>query len=125
MCKSFSVRPSTPFSAHTINGLGLLNQNEQSGLIMRLNVFIFVLLLGIYATLCIIKNGERLDVIIGEVQQCDTLMGSTLEGMSHATIKTKDGNYIIATLRNCAVGLTTEIYINRGALYFNTVYTTE
>lgn len=90
-----------------------------------MNVFIFVLLLGIYATLCIIKKGERLDVMIGEVQQCDTLMGSTLEGMSHATIKTQDGNYIIATLRNCAVGLTTEIYINRGALYFNTVYTTE
>ena len=58
---------------------------------MRLNVFIFVLLLGIYATLCIIKNGERLDVIIGEVQQCDTLMGGTLEAMSHATIKTESG----------------------------------
>jgi len=92
---------------------------------MRLNVFIFVLLVGIYATACVIKNGERLDVIVGEVQQCDTLMGSTLKEMSHATIKTESGDYVIATLRNCAAGLTTEIYINRGALYFNTVYATE
>ncbi len=92
---------------------------------MRWIILGSLLFLGLYAVLCMSKHGERLDIIAGEVQQCDTLGGGKIEGMSHATIKTEDGSYIISTLRNCQAGIKTEIYINRGALYFNTVYATE
>lgn len=92
---------------------------------MRWIILGSLLLLGLYTTLCISKNGERLEIIMGEVQKCDTLGGGKIEGMSHATIKTESGSYIISTLRSCQPGVRTEIYLNRGALYFNTMYATE
>ena len=92
---------------------------------MRWIILFLLLLMGLYATLCISKSGERLEVITGKVQSCDTLGGGKIEGISHATIKTNSGHYIISPLRNCSPRMKVEVYLNRGALYFNTVYATE
>jgi hypothetical protein len=92
---------------------------------MRWIIVGFLLILGFYTTLCISKRGEVLNVIAGEVQKCDTLGGAKMEGISHATIKTENGKYIISSLRNCIRGMSAEIYVKRGALYFNSVYASE
>jgi hypothetical protein len=92
---------------------------------MRWIIVNFLLILGFYTSLCISKHGEVLNVIAGEVQKCDTLGGTKMEGMSHATIKTADGKYIISSLKNCVPATSTEIHLKRGALYFNTVYASE
>jgi hypothetical protein len=84
-----------------------------------------LLLLVFFTTLCISKSGEILKVMAGDVQKCETLGGGSIEGMSHATIKAENGSYIISSLRSCTPGTRTEIYVKRGALYFNTVYSTE
>jgi hypothetical protein len=92
---------------------------------MRWTILGSLLLLGVFTTLCISKSGEILEVMAGEVQKCETLGGGNIEGMSHATIKVDDGSYIISSLRSCNPGARTEIYVKRGALYFNSVYATE
>ena len=92
---------------------------------MRWIIVSFLLILGFYTALCISKSGEVLEVIAGEVQKCDTLGGATMEGVSHATIKTENGKYIISSLKNCIPATSTEIYLKRGALYINTVYASE
>ena len=61
----------------------------------------------------------------GEVQRCEILGGSKVEPLTHATIKSENGSYIIASLNGCDPGIAVIIIIKRGALYFNTVYTAE
>ena len=81
-----------------------------------------LLLLGFFALLSFNKNGEILKRMAGQVQKCNALSGGNANALSHATIKTEQGNYIIATLNNCTSGAEVTVLIKRGALYFNTVY---
>jgi hypothetical protein len=92
---------------------------------MRWVIVASLLLLGFFTALCISKSGEVLEVMVGEVQKCETLGGGNMEGILHATIKADNGSYIISSLRSCNPGARTEIYVKRGALYFNSVYATE
>lgn len=92
---------------------------------MRLVILATLVLLCLFATLSFTKNGEILEVITGGVQSCEVLGGSTVESLSHATIKTANGSYIISSLRNCSAGAKVNIFIKRGALYFNTIYVAE
>ena len=80
------------------------------------------LLLGFFALLSFNKNGEILKSMAGQVQKCGALSGGNANALSHATIKTEQGNYIIATLNNCTPDSKVTVLIKRGALYFNTVY---
>ena len=84
-----------------------------------------LLLLSFFAFLSFNKNGEIIKSMGGEVQKCTALSGGKPNPLSHATIKTRQGNYIIAALDNCKAGSTVTILIKRGALYFNTVYAAE
>ena len=95
------------------------------GINMRWLISGTLLLLGFFAILSFNKNGEVLSVMSGEVQRCETLGGSQTESMSHATIKTDNGSYIIARLGSCSPGVKVSVLIRRGALYFNTVYAAE
>ena len=84
-----------------------------------------LLLLSCFALLSFNKNGEVLTSMTGEVQNCSALSGGNGNALAHATIKTQQGNYIIAALNNCKAGTTVTVFIKRGALYFNTVYAAE
>lgn len=80
------------------------------------------LLLSFFALLSFNKNGEILKSMAGQVQKCNALSGGNANALSHATIKTEQGNYIIAALNNCKPDSMVTVFIRRGALYFNTVY---
>ena len=82
----------------------------------------FLLLLCLFATLSVYTSGEVLRKMEGNIQKCGILGGNTLETVSHATIRSENGHYIIASSRNCSVGKKVTVLIKRGALYFNTVY---
>ncbi len=72
-------------------------------------------------------------MIKGVTEKCATLGGSLgvssgkgqAEAISHATIKTEAGAYIIAGISGCKQGAAVNVFINRGALYFNSVYSAE
>lgn len=82
-------------------------------------------LLCLFAALSFTNSGEVLQVMSGDVQKCEVLGGSAVEKISHATIKSEDGSYIISSLRHCKPGATVNIFIKRGALFFNTLYAAE
>ena len=81
-----------------------------------------LLLLSLFATLSFTKNGETLATLKGEVTICAVLSGATTEPIFHATIKDEKGNYVIASLKHCKPKAEVTILIQRGAVYFNTVY---
>lgn len=89
---------------------------------LRWTVIIMSLFLGSYAVLCIQSSGEVLKVIGGVVEKCDHLGGSKTTSISHATIKTDAGNYVISSMSGCSPGAKVNVYINRGILYFNSRY---
>ena len=82
---------------------------------------IFLLLL-CFALLCYSKSGETLMQVRGEVKKCETLGAGQQTALTHATIEDENGNFIIATLDACVTDTPVVITIQRGALYFNTVY---
>ncbi len=90
---------------------------------------IVLILLGSYISVCVSSNGETLKVIKGVTEKCVTLGGSLggdqTDSISHATIKTEAGAYIIAGISECKQGAAVNVFINRGALYFNSVYAAE
>ncbi len=87
------------------------------------------LLLIAFIVLAIAKRGEVLQELTGEVQKCSVLGGTNKarlsNAISHATIKADDGRYLIASIKNCNPNIKVTIFIQRGALFFNTVYTAE
>ena len=92
---------------------------------IRRLVISIVLLLGIFISLAIYKNGETVSVMEGSVQSCQQLDGGKEESLTHARIKTNNNSYLVTALENCAPGKKVNIYVNRGALYFNTVFVAE
>lgn len=81
-----------------------------------------VLVVVSFAVLSFTSQGEVIETIGGTVQKCDVLGGNTSNSLIHATIKSEDGRYIIASLPQCNKDMSVDIEIVRGALYFNTVY---
>lgn len=61
----------------------------------------------------------------GEVKKCDILGEDNMQSLTHATIRSETGSYIIASLNDCSPGAEVTIVVKRGALYFNTVYAAE
>ena len=92
---------------------------------MRSIILVTLALLCLFAALSFTKSGEVLAVMAGDVQKCEVLGGGTAEKLSHATIKSKNGSYIISSLRDCRPGAEVNIFIKRGALFFNTIYTAD
>jgi hypothetical protein len=92
---------------------------------MRLMILGALALLCLFAALSFTKSGEVLEVMTGDVQKCEVLGGGTVKTLSHATIKSNNGSYIISSLRDCNPGAEVNIFIKRGALFFNTIYTAE
>jgi hypothetical protein len=92
---------------------------------MRWFIISFIVLIGFFTLLCINKKGEVLEQLVGDVQRCEMLGGSQQDDVAHATIKIPNGSYVISGLKNCEEGTTTSIYLRRGALYFNSQYTTQ
>ncbi len=92
-----------------------------------------LLLLCFFAALSFFKSGEVIKTMAGKVQRCEVLGGGKVKSLSnteshaifHATIKAKNGSYIIANLEDCRSGMDVNILIKRGALYFNTLYAAE
>ena len=83
------------------------------------------LILCFFAILSFAKNGEVLRTMRGEVQKCEALGEGKMGSLTHATIKSETGSYIIASLIGCRPGAEVTIVIKRGALYFNIVYAAE
>lgn len=98
---------------------------EENTIKLRWIIIITALFLSAYLAICIRSNGETLQVLSGVVEKCDLLGGSGATPVSHATIKTETGGYIISSVSECGPGARVNIYIKRGALYFNTVYAAE
>ena len=92
---------------------------------MRLIILGALALLCLFAGLSFTKSGEVLEVMRGDVQKCEILGGSALAELSHATIKSENGAYVISSLRDCNPGAEVNIFIKRGALFFNKIYTAE
>lgn len=92
---------------------------------MRTIILVILALLCLFTALSFTKSGEVLAVMTGDVQKCEFLGGGTAEKLPHATIKSKNGSYIIASLRDCSPGAEVNIFIKRGALFFNTIYATQ
>lgn len=84
-----------------------------------------ILLLSLYATVSISRSGETIKIIQGEVKKCNLLGGGKEESIPHATIKTEMGSYLISSLKGCNPGEKVNVFIKRGALYFNTIYVAE
>ena len=82
------------------------------------------MLLGYFAVLCYTKNGEILNTVAGEVQHCQILNQGRKQPVTHATIKSSQGDYLIAPLLDCKTGARVTVSIKRGALYFNRVFKT-
>ncbi len=61
----------------------------------------------------------------GVVEKCDYLGGSKTASISHATIKTDAGNYVISSMSGCSRGAKVKVYVNRGILFFNSRYAAE
>lgn len=74
-----------------------------------------------YALLCVQRQGETLAMMSGVVERCAVLGGAS-DKLSHATIKNDNGAYLIAKLQACKPDTEVVILVQRGALYFNTVY---
>ena len=92
------------------------------------NQFLFwfggiILLLGYYASLCYQNKGEVLASLRGEVQHCNVLNQGREDPVTHATIRTQRGDYIIAPLSGCQDRATVTVSVTRGALFFNRVNT--
>jgi len=92
---------------------------------MRLIILGALAPLCLFAVLCFTKRGDVLEVMQGDVQKCEVLGGGAAGKLSHATIKSKNGSYIISSLRDCNPGAEVNIMIKRGALFFNTIYAAE
>ena len=92
---------------------------------MRLTILGTVLLLCFFTALCIGKKGEVLGIMSGIVQKCETLGKSNAKVISHATIKLENDSYVISSLKDCNRDMAVNVYVKRGALYFNTLYATE
>ena len=86
---------------------------------------VVTLFLSAYVAICIQGGGETLEVMNGVIEKCEILGGRKTDNISHATIKLESGNYIISSVSGCAVGADVNIYRNRGALYFNSIYVAE
>ena len=78
-----------------------------------------------FAILSYTSKGEVLNRMKGEVQKCEVLGEESMGSLVHATIRSEQGNYIIANLDECSPGMEVNIIVKRGALYFNTVFATE
>ena len=61
----------------------------------------------------------------GVIEKCAVLDSKRAELISHATIKTSSGNYIISSVQACRVGAEVNVFVQRGVLYFNSVYVAE
>lgn len=81
--------------------------------------------LGSYVAICIYNNGETLKVMSGVIEKCEILGGRKSDSISHATIKMESGSYIISSISDCRVDLGVNVFVKRGALYFNSVYVAE
>ena len=92
---------------------------------MRLIISGTIVLLLIFTTLALSKRGEILQERSGKVAKCSILGGGDKAQLAHATIKTDDGDYLIASLKKCSPNREVTIFIRRGALYFNSVYAAE
>ncbi|MFT5574763.1 MAG: hypothetical protein ACI89D_000274 [Bermanella sp.] len=92
---------------------------------LPLTMLVTALLLGSYAVMCIHSSGETLKVMKGVIEKCEFLGGGTSKSISHATIKTETGSYIISSVSECSPGAEVNIFINRGILYFNSIYAAE
>jgi hypothetical protein len=92
---------------------------------LRWVILIIVVFLCAYAGVCIQNNGDTLKVIKGVVEKCDQLGGAKTSDIAHATIKTELGGYIISSLKECSPRSKVNVHLNRGILYFNTVYSAE
>ena len=99
-----------------------MNSNSRKLRLWLSGVF---LILCVFAILSFVKSGEVLRTMRGEVQNCEVLGEEKMGSLSHATIKSDAGNYIIASLTDCSPGAEVTILIKRGALYFNIVYAAE
>lgn len=91
-------------------------------------VFWFVgafVVLVFYASLSYTSKGEILSTMKGEVQRCEVLGEKTANSLLHATIRSEKGDYIIAKLDDCSVGMEVVILVKRGVLYFNTVFSAQ
>lgn len=99
-----------------------MNSNSRNMGLWLSGVF---LILCFFAILSFAKNGEILGTMTGEVQKCEVLGEAKMGSLTHATIKSETGSYIIASLVSCSPGAEVTIVIKRGALYFNTVYAAE
>jgi len=84
-----------------------------------------ILLLLSFTVFAMMKEGETLRVMGGQVQRCESLGGGKMESIQHATIRAEDGSYVIASLKNCRADAEVSILIKRGILYFNTVFAAE
>lgn len=81
--------------------------------------------LGSYVALCIEGRGEILREMNGVIQKCEVLASKVSDPISHATIKTESGNYIISSVPDCSEGVGVKVSVIRGLLYFNSVYVAE
>ncbi|ARN74022.1 hypothetical protein [Oceanicoccus sagamiensis] len=88
-------------------------------------IAIALILLSLFAFLSYSKSGEVRNTLSGQIKKCEVLRGSSTEPLSHATIEDQTGNYIIASVADCKAGADVTIFIQRGALYFNTVFAAE
>ena len=57
-----------------------------------------------------------------ERQNCNALSDGNVNALSHAIIKTEQGNYTIASLNNFKPRSMVTVFIRRGVFYFNTVF---
>lgn len=98
---------------------------QSNSIKLGVQILSVLLFLGLYASLSYYNSGEILVTMKGEVQSCEVLGGSRMKSITHATMKSDSGSYIIASLEKCSPGTEVTILIKRGALYFNTVYAAE
>lgn len=71
------------------------------------------------------KSGETLQTMTGEIYGCTQLGGNKTDSLSHATIKTEENTFVATSIESCSPGKKVVVYIQRGILYFNTVYVAE
>ncbi len=92
---------------------------------LRQTILATALLLSCYGALCMYSKGETLAVKQGIIEKCELLGGGQSELISHATIRTESGAYLISSITDCETGAAVNIFIKRGILYFNSVFAAE
>lgn len=98
---------------------------EATTIKLRWIFLLVIFLLGSYVALCVYGSGKTLKVMEGVVEHCGLLGGNNIQIISHATIKTELGAYIISSLSECRSGAAVTISVKRGILFFNSIYAAE